>query len=194
MEFTHCTPFGHLLLRICPCAMEVARRDLAVWISVTLFICPWHGRLDRHCRGQRHGMAVYAIRVGGWLSELVGQQRLVGLEEALTLFESVSFIGQLLFVAADALVLERNGRGRRISAFPARRAIEPRVALALSRLFGNGRMEREEARENKPCITLNMRSQIHRAKERKKASEKAMHASAPVLLMLWYSNIERFFQ
>ena len=66
-------------------------------------------------------MAVYAIRVGGWLSELAGEQRRVGLEEALTLFESVSFIGQLLFVAANALVLQRNGRGRRISAFQAGR-------------------------------------------------------------------------
>ena len=150
--------------------MEVARRDLAVWISVTLFICPWHGRLDRPTGiAVANDMAVYAIRVGGRLSELAGQQRRVGLEEALTLFESVSFIGQLLFVAANALVLQRNGRRRRISAFEAGRAKEPRVAFCsvppLSRLFGNGRMEREEAGENKPCITLNMRSQIHRVLE-----------------------------
>ena len=111
--------------------MEVARRDLAVWISVTLFICPWHGRLDRPTGiAVANDMAVYAIRVGGRLSELAGQQRRVGLEEALTLFESVSFIGQLLFVAANALVLQRNGRRRRISAFEAGRAKEPRVALS----------------------------------------------------------------
>ena len=100
------------------------------WLSGSRSLCSFvRGTDDSTGIAVANDMAVYAIRVGGWLSELAGEQRLEGLEEALTLFESVSFIGQLLFVAANALVLERNGRGRRISAFQAGRAIEPRVAL-----------------------------------------------------------------
>ena len=172
------------------------------WLSGSRSLCSFvRGTADSTGIAVANDMAVYAIRVGGWLSELAGLQRLVGLEEALTLFESVSFIGQLLFVAANALSRPRSKRSRSshfsLSGWTgksaSRRALL-RLPSPLSRLFGNGRMEREEARENKPCITLNMRSQIRRAQERKKASEKAMHASAPVLLMLWYSNIERFFQ
>ena len=85
------------------------------WLSGSRSLCSFvRGTDDSTGIAVANDMAVYAIRVGGWLSELVGKQRRVGLEEALTLFESVSFIGQLLFVAANALVLERNGRGRRI--------------------------------------------------------------------------------
>ena len=103
--------------------------ELAVSIPVTLFICPWHGR---HCRSKRH--CADATRYG-WASELASR-----VEEALTLFESVSFIGQLLF-AAVALVLETVGRGRRISGWAALGTLacarQKQKSLVLR--FGNGR-------------------------------------------------------
>ena len=103
-------------------------------------------------------------------------ERRGGLEEALTLFESVSFIGQLLF----AVVLETVAVVVAFQAGHAReKAKEPRSCL-LSLRFGNGRMEWKG--ENKPCITLNMRSQIQRKKGRSPNTtlllKKAMHTHA----------------